>query len=94
MPPRQVEHHDLPRVRVEPVVEGPGHNRILGVCGAREGIRGVWRGFEHLIIPSLVEEGLSDMQNAAGVRDERAGSKDQFRFSIIKDALGTNPLAD
>jgi len=30
----------------------------------------------HPPIPGLVEEGLSDMQNGAGVREEYAGAKD------------------
>ena len=92
MLPRQTEQ--LPCVRVVPVLEGRCQNRILIIRGARVCIRGVGRGVEHLIIPRLFEEGLSDMNEATGVGNNRAGSEDQSRFSIIEGALDTNPLVD
>ena len=38
-------------------------------------VRIVGGGLEHLVIPALVEEGLSDMHKATRMRDERAETK-------------------
>jgi len=67
----------LRRVGIVSVSGGPGKNSVLAVRCTIVLVLGVGRGSEHLVIPGLIEEGLSDMHNAAGVRDERAGAEDQ-----------------
>ena len=57
------------------VPERLGENIVLSVQGTLVGIRGVGCGSVHLVIPSLLEEGLSDMQNGTGVRNESAEVK-------------------
>ena len=73
---------------------GPAENTIIAVICTRVLVLGVWRGTVHPLIPGLVEEGLSEMQNGAGVGDERAGAKDQSRPPGIEDLSCTNPFSD
>ena len=65
----------LPRVRVVSIIESSSENGIGAVQGALIGVRTVGRGFEHCIVPALVEEDLSDMHYGTRVRDERAEVK-------------------
>ena len=66
---------DIPCVRAIPILEGGGENAIIGVVGTRVGVRGVGRGFKHLVVPALVEECLPHMHKGTGVRDKRAEVK-------------------
>lgn len=63
---------DIPRVRAVPILEGGGKDAVFAIHGAGMCVRGVGRCLENLVVPALIEEGLSDMDQATGVRDERA----------------------
>ena len=65
----------IPCVRAVSIFGGRGEDGVLAVRHARILVRGVGRGFEHLVIPALVEEGLSDMYQVTGVRHKSAGAK-------------------
>ena len=57
-------------------------------------VRAVGRSFEHLIVPALVEKGLSDMHKSAGVRDECAEANNQSLSAMIEHTICTNPFVD
>ena len=56
-------------------MEGRAENGIVAVIGAVVCVRGIGCGFEHLVVPTLVEEGLPDMHKGTGMRDERADDR-------------------
>ena len=89
-----VNQSDIPRVRAVSILESRVENAILAVQRAVVYVRAVWLGLEHLIIPAFVEERLSNVHEATGVRDEGAETKSQSGPAEIGCMMCTNPLLD
>lgn len=66
---------DIPCVCAVSILERCTEDRVLAVRGAVMFVRGIGRGFEHLVVPAFVEESLSDVYQATRVRDESAKAK-------------------
>jgi len=57
-------------------------------------VRGVGRSLEHLVIQALIEEGLSDVYQVTGVRNERSEAKSQSWSAEIECMVCTDPFSD